>query len=253
MNLSLPTTPRLIHFALLALSVVTLILTGPGAFSAMRTIAAAPFQLSVFAIASAEPSEPPVEPIAPPLDPDSVQPFFLLANDSGDERQAVHCLAEAVYYEAGFEAENGQRAVAQVVLNRVRDRNFPDNVCGVVYQGWTRKTGCQFSFVCDGSLVRRPPHEAQWALAKLVAEQALSGYVVAEVGSATHYHTDYVNPYWRRSLEEVAQVGTHIFYRWPGERGMPGSLENRYAGGEKKFWEEASRQSPESFARARQA
>ena len=106
--------------------------------------------------------------------------------------------AQAVYFEAGFQPLAGKRAVAQVVVNRVRDRNFPHSVCGVVYQGWRRGVGCQFSFVCDGSLWRRPPTDEEMASAKAVARQALSGYVETAVGTATHYHSRRVNPAWAR-------------------------------------------------------
>ena len=70
--------------------------------------------------------------------------------------QALECLASAVYYEAGNQDDDGERAVAQVVLNRVRHPAFPASVCGVVYEGSTRPTGCQFTFTCDGSLYRQP-------------------------------------------------------------------------------------------------
>jgi spore germination cell wall hydrolase CwlJ-like protein len=175
-------------------------------------------------------------------DPNQVQPFILHASSAAERATALKCLAEAVYYEAGFQPQEGQRAVAQVVLNRVRDRNFPDSVCGVVYEGAGRRTGCQFTFVCDGSLTRRPPSAEQLAKARIIAEQAIDGYVVAEVGTATHYHTDYVDPYWRESLREVAKVGDHIFYSWPGKAGQPAALSAaRYAGGEVDAWRTEAR------------
>jgi len=157
---------------------------------------------------------------------------FIVQMDQAERELAVGCLADAVYYEAGFEPQEGQRAVAQVVLNRVRDDNFPDTVCGVVYQGWQRKAGCQFSFVCDGSLEHRPPEPQQRAEAETIALQALSGVVAEQVGTATHYHTDYVDPYWRPTLVEVAQIGQHIFYKWPGKAGRPEALDALYHGDE---------------------
>jgi spore germination cell wall hydrolase CwlJ-like protein len=171
-------------------------------------------------------------------DPNGVQPFILHAASAEERTTALKCLAEAVYYEAGFQPEEGQRAVAQVVLNRVRDRNFPNSVCGVVYEGAGRRTGCQFTFVCDGSLTRRPPTAEQLFKARVIAEQAIDGYVVSEIGTATHYHTDYVDPYWRKSLDEVTKVGDHIFYSWPGKAGLPAALDAaRYAGGEVAAWQ----------------
>jgi len=148
-----------------------------------------------------------------------------------DASRALNCLTQAVYYEAGNQSDDGQRAVAQVVLNRVRDRAFPSSVCGVVYQGSTRSTGCQFTFTCDGSLGRTPT-AAGWDRARAVASSALGGSVYAPVGSATFYHANYVSPWWAKSMDQVATVGAHIFYRWRG--GMEGALafRQRYAGSE---------------------
>jgi spore germination cell wall hydrolase CwlJ-like protein len=124
--------------------------------------------------------------------------------------QAMECLATAAVYEAGDDPR-GQRAVIQVILNRVRAPGFPRTVCGVVYQGSGRSSGCQFSFTCDGSVQRRP-ERAGWAMARRSARRALAGQVFADVGRATHYHTDWMVPYWRDSLVKVARVGTHVFY-----------------------------------------
>lgn len=125
--------------------------------------------------------------------------------------QATECLATVALYEAGNDRD-GQRAVIQVVLNCVGAPGFPKTVCGVVYQGANRKTGCQFSFSCDGSQQRRPEHDG-WAQARHAARRALSGYVYPPVGRATHYHTDWMVPYWRASLVKVATVDSHIFYQ----------------------------------------
>ncbi|PTQ65695.1 cell wall hydrolase [Sphingomonas sp. PP-CE-3G-477] len=125
--------------------------------------------------------------------------------------QATECLATVALYEVGADRD-GQRAVIQVVLNRVGARGFPKTVCGVVYQGANRKTGCQFSFTCDGSQTRRPEHDG-WEQARRAARRAMNGYVYTPVGRATHYHTDWLVPYWRSSLVKVATVGSHIFYQ----------------------------------------
>ena len=158
------------------------------------------------------------------------QPFFLRA--SGPERdRAVLCMTQAIYYEAALEPTEGQQAVAQTVLNRVRHPDFPKSVCGVVYQGSELPTGCQFSFTCDGSLTR-PPIEPYWSRAKEVAEAALDGYVAGNIGSATHYHADYVFPRWGPQMVKIVQLGAHIFYRFPGPAGAPQVLTGRYAGRE---------------------
>jgi spore germination cell wall hydrolase CwlJ-like protein len=128
---------------------------------------------------------------------------------------AVQCLALAIHYEAGFEPEAGQEAVAQVILNRVRSKAYPDTVCGVVWQGSHRRTGCQFTFTCDGSL-RRPRNSAAMAAAQQVAVRVLAGQSADHVRGATHYHANYVSPYWAPSLTRVRQIATHIFYRTPG-------------------------------------
>jgi hypothetical protein len=159
-----------------------------------------------------------------------MKPFVLQATGA-DRIRAVQCLAEAVYYEAAREPEVGQEAVAQVVLNRMRHPAYPKSVCGVVYQGSARVTGCQFTFTCDGSL-RWAPQPALWKRARAVAERALAGYVDKTVGSATHYHAQYVSPYWAPTLVKMTQVGQHIFYRWTGPWGEPPAFTGRYAGGE---------------------
>lgn len=133
-------------------------------------------------------------------------------------RSAIDCLTAAVYYESGYETLQGKRAVAQVVLNRVRHPAFPNSVCAVVYQGAERRTGCQFTFTCDGSLGRSPAR-ASWQAARNVAEAALGGFVEPSVGMATHYHADYVVPYWASSLDKIASIGAHLFYNWKGAWG----------------------------------
>ena len=125
------------------------------------------------------------------------------------------CLAQAVYYEARGEGEDGMRAVAQVILNRVRHPAFPKTICGVVYQGAMQQTSCQFSFACDGSLAR-PVEAWAWRRAKDVAQAALSGYVMKAVGSATHFHALTVDPHWSSNMVKIATVGGHTFYQFQG-------------------------------------
>ncbi len=146
-------------------------------------------------------------------------------------QRSVQCLTQAIYYEAATEPDDGKRAVAQVILNRVRHPAFPKSVCGVVYEGSTRTTGCQFSFTCDGSLARTPM-ASFWTRARQLAVAAISGQVYAPVGLSTFYHADYVAPYWAPSLTKVTAIGRHIFYRWNGRQGESGEFSGRYAGAE---------------------
>jgi hypothetical protein len=152
-------------------------------------------------------------------------------NSGVDRRRAEQCLTAAIYYEAASEPDAGQRAVAQVVLNRVAHAAYPNTVCGVVYQGSERTTGCQFSFTCDGSLERKPS-PMFWFRARAVADAALAGSVFAPVGLATHYHTVQVHPYWAPSLHYLSTIGAHRFYSFRGGAGAPGAFRFAYLGGE---------------------
>ena len=148
---------------------------------------------------------------------------FTFSGRADARARAIDCLAVGVLYEAGDDTE-GERAVAQVVLNRVRHPAFPKSVCGVVFQGSERSTGCQFSFACDGAMGRWRPNPAAWTRAREVAAAALSGSVYSKVGYSTHYHTDWVVPYWSASLDKVAAVKTHLFFRWTGWWGTPAAF-----------------------------
>ncbi len=148
-----------------------------------------------------------------------------------DRSRAVDCLTAAIYYEAASEPDQGQRAVAQVVLNRVAHPAYPNTVCGVVYQGSERTTGCQFSFTCDGALAHKPS-AFFWDRARRTAMAALSGYVEPSVGLATHYHTIQINPYWAPSLNFITTIGAHRFYSFKGKAGQSGTFRFAYAGGE---------------------
>jgi spore germination cell wall hydrolase CwlJ-like protein len=194
---------------------------------------------------AAPPSPPPLilQPIAPqqavqvnsniPLTggPNPAAAAFVFKGSDTARTQALNCLASAAYYEAGNQDPDGERAVAQVVLNRVRHPAFPNSVCGVVYEGSTRPTGCQFTFTCDGSLGREPD-AGGWRRAWEIAKDALSGYVYAPVGWATHYHADYVLPTWASSMAKNSIVGAQLFYRWPGSWGQPAAFSDAYAGRE---------------------
>ena len=124
------------------------------------------------------------------------------------------CLATAIYFEARGETAKGQKAVAEVVLARTRVPGRPKTVCGVVYEGSTRRTGCQFSFTCDG-ISDRVGNKDAWRQANRIAANVMrtGGRVNAVAGGATFYHADYVNPRWASRMVKVAEIGTHIFYR----------------------------------------
>lgn len=157
-------------------------------------------------------------------------PFLTKAASSLDRARALECLTAAIYYEAASESDAGEAAVAQVILNRARHPAFPATVCGVVYQG-SGRSGCQFSFACDGAMARVPARTG-WARAARHAAMALAGYVYAPVGLATHYHTYAVTPGWNRSLVMTDVVGVHLFHRWKGYWGTRTAFRQAYRGGE---------------------
>ncbi|MEW9837642.1 cell wall hydrolase [Mesorhizobium marinum] len=126
------------------------------------------------------------------------------------------CLATAIYFEARGESLRGQAAVAQVVLNRVRNPAYPNTVCGVVYQNEHLKNRCQFSFACDGKK-DRITSPASYKIAGEVAMAVTAGKIfLPEVASSTHYYAQYVSPRWARSMEKMKKIGLHIFYRTYG-------------------------------------
>ena len=194
---STPSTPR----------AVALASTTPAPLDKIPlAIAAAPVSLPVLPH-----SEPPrIEPEARPRYADLLAP--------GSVEREQRCLAEAVYFEARSEPEDGQAAVAQVVLNRVRSGLYPASVCGVVYQNRHRHLACQFTFACEGKALRVSDGEA-WDTAKRVARDVTDGRTyLSDVGAATHYHADYVKPYWARRLKKMDVIGRHIFYQLkPGQ------------------------------------
>ena len=123
-----------------------------------------------------------------------------------------NCLARAVYFEARSESELGQMAVAKVILNRVKDPEYPKTICGVVYQGSGRRNSCQFSFACDG-LPDDVKSATAWSNAKRIARMSIAGDAkVAALTTATNYHADYVKPKWAKSMKRLVKIGRHIFY-----------------------------------------
>lgn len=178
----------------------------------------------------ATPMEIAAAPVSPRLDRNGGFGSTLVPKDDGDRPRYAdlidpdnlskeqRCLAEAVYFEARSEPEEGQAAVAQVVLNRVKSGLYPSSICGVVYQNRHRHLACQFTFACEGKALRIGESES-WDRAKRVASAVLEGRTyLADVGGATHYHANYVRPYWARRLKKMDVIGRHIFYKLrPGQ------------------------------------
>ena len=142
------------------------------------------------------------------------KPDYSSLIDARDAARQQRCLAEAIYFEARSEPEDGQAAVAQVVLNRVRHGGFASNVCGVVYQDRNHPFACQFSFACEGKSLR-VEEPGPWAAAVRIADEVVSGVRYNPlVGEAVSYHADYVRPYWANTMQRVDMIGHHIFYRF---------------------------------------
>ena len=162
----------------------------------------------------------PARPLAERLE-DGLRLAALAPLEDADVRAArlqaaeAECMAQAIYYEARSERRIGRLAVADVVLNRVESRIYPNTICGVVFQGSERTTGCQFSFTCDGSM-DRPRNERLWRESELIAAAVLSGMRVPVTRDATHYHANYVDPYWAEKMTPTAVIGVHKFYRFSG-------------------------------------
>jgi spore germination cell wall hydrolase CwlJ-like protein len=172
---------------------------GPSASAAPEIHISLPATISVL---------PPSAPGAPP--PSPAQRLHL---EGAKRAKAEHCLANAIYFEARDQPYQGQVAVAQVVINRVFSGVYPRDVCGVVYQNANRHLACQFTFACDGKrdVVNEWP---EWRRAKRIAQEALDGVVyVQAVGTATHYHANYVHPNWVGEMHRLAREGEHLFYR----------------------------------------
>jgi spore germination cell wall hydrolase CwlJ-like protein len=140
----------------------------------------------------------------------------LIGSDRAAEEK--RCLAEAIYFEARSESDEGQAAVAQVVLNRASSGLYPETICGVVYQNRQRRNACQFSFACDGRALRVNEPEAWRTAVRIAAEVTAGATYVSDVGGSTHYHANYARPRWARSLEKMDVIGHHVFYKLrPGQ------------------------------------
>jgi hypothetical protein len=147
------------------------------------------------------------------LEKDGKRIFFGGLSEAEFRSKEKRCLATAIYFEARGEPLRGQQAVAQVIMNRVRLNQYPDTICGVVYDGADRINSCQFSFACDRK-ADVPRDKRMWEAANDIAQDVIDGKVwLPEVGNASHYHATYVSPRWTRSMKRTARIGVHVFYR----------------------------------------
>ncbi len=169
--------------------------------------------------ASPVPRETPNMSLALRTAPSGERPNYAsLLTDPESAAREERCLAEAIYFESRSEPEEGQAAVAQVVLNRAQSGLYPTSICGVVYQNRHRRNACQFSFACEGKALRIT-EPGPWATATRIARDVLDGKTyVSDVGASTHYHANYVKPRWARALKKMDVIGSHIFYKLrPGQ------------------------------------
>ena len=134
--------------------------------------------------------------------------------------QQVRALALNIYHEARNQGHDGMLMVAEVTINRVKNSNFPNTICGVVYQGRKDQSGnmlpnrCQFSWYCDGKS-DRAINQTVWNDAVDIAEGILSGDVDLLNIGATHYlnpNTVSRMPKWTKKYELVGTWGDHRFY-----------------------------------------
>jgi spore germination cell wall hydrolase CwlJ-like protein len=132
------------------------------------------------------------------------------------DNEQTQCLAQAMYYEARGEGARGEKAIAEVIFNRMRSGLYPRSVCGVVNEGAGVEGGCQFSFTCNGEmLATKSRHD--WVRARVLAAAIVSGVIKLddETEGAISYHASYVDPDWSNMVRTV-QIGNHIFYRRAG-------------------------------------
>ena len=130
-----------------------------------------------------------------------------------DGARELDCLTQAVYFEARGETPRGQAAVAQVVMNRVRNPSFPKTVCGVVFQG-AADPRLPVQLRLRRLHAPRPRGRAPGTAPARSPPARCPACVLADVGSATHFHTTGVAPDWGPQMLRVAQVGLHVFYRF---------------------------------------
>lgn len=136
----------------------------------------------------------------------------------------VNCFAVGLYHEARGESREGQLAVAQVILNRMKSKVYPNTACGVIYQNAHKRNRCQFSFACDRRSDMAKNTKVYDELKKIAEQTLMRGHAPfpaespaenarMNINEITHYHTTAVSPSWGRKIEKITTIGAHIFYR----------------------------------------
>jgi spore germination cell wall hydrolase CwlJ-like protein len=197
-----------------------------------RAAAAAPRQARPARPAAAVPTSASIAPAAGLRTASLSAPRLDLTTRPDIPASEMECLTQALYYEARNESDEGQAAVAEVVLNRARSGRYPKGICEVVYQRNART--CQFTFTCDGSIGRRPINPVAWRRSEAIARSVYHGANPAILpANSVNYHANYVSPSWGRRLQRVKQIGAHIFYGaplnggfTPGAESQPRSLQS---------------------------
>lgn len=148
--------------------------------------------------------------------------FVSFAAKASDENGEAFCLAQNIYFESGNQPMVGKIAVSHVVLNRVESDLYPDTICDVVYQAEMRenwkgdivpvRNRCQFSWYCDGKS-DDPVDSKTWIASMQLARRIIQGEWSDITEGATHYHADFVYPYWADSLNRTTTIDNHIFYK----------------------------------------
>ena len=152
----------------------------------------------------------------------SIGSVYAVESEESLQLDQKFCLAKNIYFESGNQPLAGKVAVAHVTLNRVKNFQFPNTICSVVYQAqwklnWKgkkvpRRNRCQFSWFCDGK-PDKPTDSETWMESTKVAEQVLNNKFPDITEKSLWYHADYVKPNWSNYLNKTVQIEDHIFYK----------------------------------------
>ena len=148
--------------------------------------------------------------------------FGSMKAEASDANNDVYCLAQNIYFESGNQPMVGKIAVSHVVMNRVESSLYPDTICDVIYDAEYRenwlgnyvpvRNRCQFSWFCDGKS-DEPVDSKTWIESLLLARRIYDGEWTDITEGATHYHADYIYPFWADSLNKTTTIDNHIFYK----------------------------------------